>query len=105
MSIIIVCNFYTVPVVTLIQAHLSTPTSVLISWHIPDTSIIERYTITTTRLCDFVHLNSIDISGSFTSFLVSVLSSGLQYRIEISPINRFGKGAERSYNITLPEIG
>ena len=85
------------------EAQPNTPTTILISWVIPDTSIIDNYTVTVTRLCDNVVLPSYIVNGSNT--VLTGLSSGLVFTVSIVPVNVLGKGMERTDSVTVQENG
>ena len=85
------------------EAQPNTPTTILISWVIPDTSIIDNYTVTVTRLCDNIVLPSYIVNGRNT--VLTGLSSGLEYTVSIVPVNILGKGMERTDNVTVQENG
>ena len=87
------------------EAKPNTPTTILISWVIPDTSIIDNYIVTVTHLCDNVVLPSLHINGDLTNTVITDLSSGLEYTVGIVPVNILGEGMERTDNVTLQENG
>ena len=87
------------------EAQPNSPTTISISWVIPETSIIDNYTVTVTRLCDNVVLPSLHINGNLTSSVITDLSSGLDYTVGIVPVNILGEGMERTDNATAQENG
>lgn len=91
---------------TSFEAQLSTPTTIIVFWDIPGNVIINSYTITVTRLCDNVHLDSISVNGNFTILsITTVLSSGQEYSIGVAPVNSFGRGGKTIDNVIVPEKG
>ena len=98
------CN-YAVPSLTSFEAQPSTPTTILISWMILDTSIIHNYSVTVTCLCDNIVLPSYNVNGDLTNSFITGLLSGLEYIVSIIPINILGEGMERTDNVTIKENG
>ena len=94
-----------VPLIESFEVQSNTPSSIMISWQIPSTSIIDNYTVTLTNLCDNVVLPQYEIDGNFTSLPITGLLSGLQYTVSIKPVNTFGKGMETTDNVTTQENG
>jgi len=78
-------------------------TSVQLTWSLSDSSIIDNYTLSVTRLCDNMVLPELVVDGSVTSRVISMLSSGFQYGGRIIPVNILGEGMERTGSVTLEE--
>ena len=81
-------------------------TSILASWDTVNTSIVDNYTVTVTRLCDNVSLSPVNvIDGKLSSILINGLLSGSQYRVSLIPANILGEGMEITENVTIDQKG
>ncbi len=99
-------NFFiiTAPSISSVEAQSTTSDSVTLSWTIPEGNIIDNYTLTFTRLCDnVVFTPTTDINGNATEYTITNLYSGLQYTVNIIPLNILGTGLETNVNATVME--
>ena len=81
-------------------------TSFLASWDSVNTSIVDNYTVTVTRLCDNVSLSPVNvIDGKLSSILIDGLLSGSQYRVSLIPTNILGEGMEITEDVTIDQKG
>ncbi len=93
-----------VPSISSLVAQSTTSDSITLSWTIPDSNIIDNYTLTVTRLCDSVVFPpTTGINGMDTQYTITGLSSGLQYTVSIIPLNILGTGMESNVNVTVME--
>ena len=75
-------------------------TSILASWETVNTSIVDNYTVTVTRLCDNVLLSPVNVIEE-SSILINGLLCGSQYRISLIPANILGEGMEITEDVDL----
>ena len=97
--LVIVIIIITVISISSLEAQSTTSDSITLSWTIPEGVSIDNYTLTVTRLCDNV-VFTLTIA-SFTTTPINGLSSGLQYTVDIIPLNILGTGMESSVNVTV----
>ena len=75
--------------------------SVMLSWNVSATSVIDSYTVVVTRICDNMDITTVTLSNVLDSFLINDLFSGFQYNVSIKPDNIFGEGIEQTKSVTL----
>ena len=84
------------------DAQSITSHSITLSWTVPEGNIIDNYTLTVIRLCDnVVFTPTISVNGNETQYTITGLYSGLQYTVDIIPLNILGTGMESNVNDTV----
>ncbi len=96
----------TVPSILSLDIQKINTTSILTSWDTVNSSIVDNYTVTVTRLCDNVVLSPVNvIDGNLSSILIDGLLSGSQYRVSLIPVNILGEGMEITEDVTIDVKG
>ena len=95
---------FIVPTITSFEAQLQSG-SIMLSWVVPNISIIDNYTVTVTRVCESIVLSPMTgIAGNLTELYFDV-SGGFEYSVSIVPINLLGEGIAETDNVTVPGNG
>ena len=93
---------YIVPLILSLDIQKVNTTSILVSWETVNTSIVDNYTVTVTRLCDNVMWSPVNvIDGKLSSIMIDGILSGSQYRVSLIPANILGEGIEITENVGL----
>ena len=105
-NVLLFLLIYIVPSILSLDIQKVKTISFLASWDTVNTSIVDNYTVSVTRLCDNVLLSPVNvIDGDLSCILIDGILSGSQYRVSLIPANILGEGIEIAENVTIDQKG
>ena len=92
---------FIVPSILSLEAKALNISSIIIFWNV--SGICDNYTISTTQLCTNEVLPPMSgINGTLSSIVITGLSSGYEYSVNVTPVNILGEGMAMTETVITP---